>query len=696
MPVFALTIFSSAFLLFLVQPLIAKQILPWFGGAASVWTTCLLFFQCALVAGYAYAHWMSRRFSTRTQIVVHALLLAASLAWLPAIPGAAWQPSTGERPAWHILGLLSSTIGLPYLLLSATNPLVQSWFARLYPQRAVYRLFALSNLGSLLALVAYPILVEPLISTRHQSWIWGAGYIAFAASCIATAWLAAQAPAQEPHTVTAAGTSRPAWRRRVLWLTLSALGSMMLLAVTNHITQNVASVPFLWIAPLSLYLVTFILCFEGRNWYRRSWFLAPLAIAAVAMAWALHGGSLDYVFGTMGVVRLALGLHPFGTIIPVIVAAPLYCAGLFVCCMFYHGELAHLRPSREHLTTFYLMVSAGGALGGALVAVVAPLLLSAHYELGFGLLATGVLAVVLVERTSWWLTLAAACVTVVIASNVYGYVDQLWHDVRYMTRSFYGSLRVRDSLDPGSPYASRQLVHGVILHGEQYLADDKRRRPTSYYGPHSGVGLTLGYFADHPIRVGVIGLGTGTLAAWSRHGDAYRFYELDSDVEHVARDYFSFLREAQGTVSTVVGDARLRLETEAPQGFDVLAIDAFSGDSIPVHLLTREALSVYLRHMKPTGVVAFHVTNRYLRLASVVERIATERGLHAVLISRTTEDEALDAGDITYARSDWMLVTANDAFAREARANRAFRPTASGAAGPTWTDDFSNLLSILK
>ena len=674
MVLYAATIFVSAFLLFLVQPVIAKQILPWFGGSAAVWTTCLVFFQFLLLFGYAYADWTTRRLRPGSQVGLHVALLALSLLSLPIIPDAAWKPQGHEDPVLRILGLLAATIGLPYFLLSTTGPLVQAWFARSFPAGPVYRLFALSNLASLLALVAYPPLIEPWIPTRTQSLAWSAGYVLFVLSCAAAGFFslrtAARPDAVSGIAVDADPAPAPSARDHALWLLLSALGSAMLLAVTNHITQNVASVPFLWIVPLVIYLVTFILCFEGRGWYQRRFFLGPLAVILVAMAWGLHAG---------------------GDIMDVTDAVPLYCMGLFVCCMFHHGELASLKPAPRHLTRFYLMVSLGGALGGLFVGVVAPLVFVSYYEFGIALIATGLIAAYLLRALPRWIPAAALFVAAACAYNVYEYIDDLTRGTSVMLRSFYGTLRVKDVGAPDDPNAVRRLVHGVIMHGEQYQEPSLRRMPTSYYGPDSGIGIAIRHYQDRPLRLGVIGLGTGTLAAWGKPGDVFKFYELDPQVVDVAHTHFSYLRDSRARIEIALGDARLTLEREPPQRFDILVIDAFSSDAIPVHLITQEALAVYRRHVQPDGIIAFHVTNRYLDLPPVVKLLAESAGLPVVLVSHDPPEE-----DERYSRTDWTLLTTDQAFLQSPAVRRAESDIEVPPGLSPWSDDFNNLLRILK
>jgi hypothetical protein len=672
MLLYALTIFTSAFLLFLVQPIIAKQILPWFGGSAAVWTTCLVFFQFLLLAGYAYSDWTTRKLAPRRQMAVHIALLVLSLVSLPIVADASWKPAGGEDPTWRILGLLTFTIGLPYFLLSTTGPLVQAWFARTFPAGTVYRLFALSNFGSLLALLSYPFVFEFWVAAKVQAWGWSAAYAAFVALCAASAVYSA---GTRPRVAAAAAANEgtpegpaPAAGHYATWLLLSARGSVMLLAVTNHITHDVASVPFLWILPLTLYLLTFILCFEGRGWYRRSIFLGPLLVIVAAMAWALHeeGGLMDLKE-----------------------AVPLNLVGLFVMCMFFHGELAATKPAPRYLTRFYLMVSLGGALGGVAVGLIAVKLFNTYYEFGIGLVVTLLIAAFatrLMHAVVPMVTLAAVGFT---GYHVYQYIGTLTSNTRVMTRNFYGTLRVKDTGAEGDKGAVRRLMHGVIMHGEQYLAPDRRNEPTTYYGATSGVARAIKALEGAPMRVGVVGLGTGTLAAYGRKNDVYRFYEINPQVVTVANSEFSFLGDSSAVIETVLGDARLAMEREAPQNYDVLVIDAFSSDSIPVHLITREAMAVYFRHMKPGGVVAFHVTNRFLRLAPVVQRVADEQQLHIALIADDTEESDL-------ASTDWVLVTRDRALLeRSAIAQFSSKIDEIPELG-VWTDDFNNLFQILK
>lgn len=676
MRLYGLVIFLSAFLLFEVEPIIAKIILPWFGGAAGVWITCLLFFQVVLLLGYTYAFGLVRYWRPKLETRIHAVLLALSLLTLPILPGGAWKPGAPEHPAWQILLLLAATVGLPYLLLSATSPLLQSLYAAERPGVLPYRLFALSNAGSMLALVIYPVLVEPEFSTRHQATGWSWAYAGVAVLCSMLAFRSHLTVAV-PETPADPG-DRPARTLQLLWVALAACGSALLLSVTNHLTQNVAAVPFLWVLPLGLYLLSFILCFEGRGWYRRNLFLRLFAVALGGMTYALAPEYSN--------ARLILLL-------------PLFSAGLFICCMVCHGELERLKPAPEHLTSFYLMASLGGALGGLFVGLLAPHIFSGYFELPVTLGVSGVLTLVVLHRdpgsvfyrARWqgvWLAVVALCAVLVIA--LFMNTREQRAGARVMVRNFYGSLRVTEESGPDVEHEKRRLVNGTILHGTQFLEAGRRTLPTTYYGPESGVGLALkAAGAGGAIRAGVIGLGVGTIAAYGRPGDEYTFYEINPLVIQLARTEFTFLADCRAKVKVVPGDGRLSLEREPPQNFDLLAIDAFSGDSIPIHLLTREAVLLYFRHLKPDGILAVHVTNRYLDLRPVVMNIAASIGKPAAVVHSEPDD---DEGTST---ANWVLVSDRRDLFQEHEIGLSTVAVAPNHRR-VWTDDYSNLLGALK
>jgi hypothetical protein len=671
MALFAVTIFSSAFLLFLVQPLISKHILPWFGGSAAVWATCMVFFQVVLLAGYAYSDWITRHLKPLYQVTLHVALLAVSLVFLPIIPDPSWKPTGSEDPALLILVLLVSTIGLPYFLISTTGPLIQAWVTRTLIGTHVYRFFALSNLASLLALVSYPFLIEPRTSLHLQAYAWSDVYALFALLCTASAFYffrharvlpaEASAPDHKPES-----GWKPHARDYLSWLGLSAIGSWLLVAITNHITQNIAAIPFLWLLPLTIYLLTFVLCFESDRWYVRSRFLIPTAVFLATCAYGL-GSMIGY---------------------DVKVAIPLYSVGLFFFCMFCHGELAQMRPAPQYLTRFYLMASFGGALGGIMVGLVAPRILPAYYELGIGFIIIALSALFLLHERKL-LTAGAACLALLCGYFLFAQVSDDFKDTRKMERSFYGTLLTFDKVSENPADNIRELRHGAVKHGGQYLTPNRRLEPTTYYGPTAGIGLAIAHTRSPGKKVGVIGLGAGTLAAYGQPGDVYRFYEINPQVIELARSEFTFISDSKARIEIVQGDARLSLEKEKPQGFDVLAVDAFSGDSVPIHLITREAVAIYLRHMNPDGIIAFHVTNTFLSLAPVVQKLAADHGLYSVLIHDEAKNSSLP-------ETDWVLI---------AKDKRALQPEpireAASSIKPifglaTWTDDFNNLFDVLK
>ena len=660
---YAATIFLSSFLLFLVQPIIAKQILPWFGGSAAVWTTCLVFFQSVLLAGYAYADWTTR-FGPRRQACCTSALLVVSLLCLPILASSGWKPQGDEEPILRILLLLGATIGLPYFLLSTTTPLLQAWYWRRFRSVVPYRLFALSNLASLLALLGFPVLFEPAFDLKTLAWAWSFLFAAFALLCAGTAWLSINGFDAEARSGVEAGPGVTV-KTQLQWLALAAMGSVMLLAVTNHVTQNISSVPFLWVLPLALYLVSFILAFDHPRWYTRPAFVGALVVLVPLMAYAIP--SLD--------LRLA---------------APLYLVGLFAACMVCHGELARLKPDPAHLTRFYLMISLGGALGAVLVAIVAPLVLAGYFELGIALLALG--AVIVLISQLYWVGVAVTLVTAVLmVRGVMEYTE----GVRVMERDFYGVVRTADH---GSPVPYRSMYHGAIMHGGQLLGDSFRNTPADYFGPGSGYGRVFASLREmepkKPLAVGVVGLGAGVIAAWMKPGDRLVFYEISPRVVDIARREFTFLQDTAAKTEIVLGDGRLSLEREPPRGYDVLGIDAFSGDSIPMHLVTREAMAIYLKHLKPDGVIVFQATNRFIDLLPVVKRLASEFGLEAVNVSDVPEGE--DGAEYWYSSTDQIIVTRNARLLAWPHVAEAAEAIADRPGLPMFTDAHHNLLRILK
>jgi len=681
---FVTCIFLSAFLLFLVQPIIAKQIMPWFGGSSAVWTTALMFFQLVLLAGYVYTDLATRRLRPRTHAWLHVALLVLAAATLPIVPGQMLRPDPQSAPIGQVLLVLLVSVGLPYFCLATTSPLLQAWYSRLFPGQKVYRLFALSNLASLVGLLAYPFAIEPVaeIGLQSRGWSWGFGL--FTILCAACAWTSLRSPSapELAAPVEAERTQAPAARAptradQALWLLLSGMGSALLLAVTHHLTQNIAPVPLLWLLPLSLYLLTFILCFEGRSWYRRSVFTAPLILLLAAMAWVVNVPMRD---------------------VSVSAALSLYAVGCFVCCMFFHGELSQRRPEPRHLTRFYLFLSLGGALGGLAVSALAPWLLNNYYELPLMLLATSLVMLWLLRhyltaRPAAWPVLLLALASCALT----GLMGWVFHQRQVegnvsMQRNFYASSRVTEFGD-GAGGVARVLFNGSIVHGTQLRSAASQRIPTTYYGSHSGVAYPMDYTAGRAgRRVGVIGLGVGTMAAWGRAGDAFRFYEINPHSVQIADRDFSYLKDSGASHEVVLGDARLMMASELAKGqpgrFDVLVVDAFSGDAIPVHLLTREALAIYRQHLAPDGIIAFHVSNLYLELAPLVRQLAEDAGMQAVRV-----DGQADAPEFP---STWVMATTDKGFLALPALRQRLVAIPSRQPLPVWTDAHNNLVEVLK
>ncbi len=672
---YSITIFLSAFLLFQIQPMIAKMILPWFGGSAAVWITCMVFFQIFLLGGYIYAHLIINRLSARMQVIVHIVLLFISLFALPVSPGLGWKPAGGEQPVLQILGLLSCSVGLPYFLLSTTSPLVQVWYAGTYKAILPYRLFALSNVASLAGLLAYPFLIEPRVTLRQQSIGWSVLYGIFVILCFSLSLSNIKRKFEEKNRFTDCPASSehaaipPAFREKILWLVLSACATILLLSVTNHLTQDIASIPFLWILPLSLYLLTFILCFNRRGWYRRNLYGILCKCAIVLMLYFLFRDpdmSLKIVI-------------------------PVFCAGLFLCCMFCHGELAARKPSPEYLTSFYLHLSLGGALGGVFVGLLAPNIFPGYFELPMGLFLCSILVFLLNTRRGRHAHILAAVFVFGVFFGGAKYVYAYFAQSLLNTRNFYGLLRVREN-DKGKKDEYRNLAHGTTIHGSQFMAPERRKKPLTYYSNTSGAGRAiLALQKKGPVKIGTIGLGAGTLAAYARMGDEFRFYEINPAVEEIAKRYFYYLSEADGKIDVVLGDGRLSLECEENQQFDLLAIDAFSGDSIPIHLLTRQAFEQYFRHLKPDGVLAIHVSNNHLDLCPVVKQLCRMFERNCVLI-----DDKKNEKEKNECHSQWVLVTADQQFLELPEIKDAAKELSSRPDIKVWTDDYNNLFQILK
>ena len=754
----------SAFLLFQVQLIVGKQLLPWFGGKPAVWNTCLVFFQLLLLGGYAYAHWVTERLKAWTLTRTHIALLLVSVSVLavltflwrsPIFPGDGLRAANPANPMWDILLLLTASVGLPFFLLSTTGPLVQAWFSRASPEASPYNLYALSNLGSLLGLLTYPFLFEPNLSLRNQGRVWTVAYVVFVLAC---AMCAVQFVRASDAMVAAAvpdvatdGTAdeRPSRVQRLLWIGLAACGTIMLLSVTNLICQEIAVVPFLWALPLSIYLISFILCFHRTRIYRRGPFHVLFAVTA---AW----GGVLFLMGER--VEVQTQIEGFGVL-------------LFAACMVYHGELVALKPNPRHLTSFYLHIASGGALGSVFVGLIAPHLFPAIWEFQLGLWLSGLLLAFILwrDKTSWlhdhprWLAPAIA-LAVLAGANYIGVATTVLHVkplfVRILvvtlailtmvmlatgwrkrathaltlqavalcawclfgmlfwlqvhrqesqsvllTRNFYGTLRVTYD-EPIAEHHALVMRHGATLHGAQLQAPNQRRTPTTYYGLSSGIGLLLGHHPNRSaadpearhLHLGVIGLGAGTLASYGQSGDSIRFYEMNPEVVRLSWGQgalFTFLNDSPAQTDVVTGDGRISLEQELkgsnPQKLDVLVIDAFSSDSIPLHLLTREAMSIYVQHLRnPQSVLAFHVSNRSFDLRPVLARLAQRQNLQLIEVFNARPHFEGETP------SDWVLMAADPAIFATPAIQAQAKPVDLSGPAPKWTDDYSNLLQVLR
>lgn len=673
---FAAAIFISAFLVFQVQPIISKTILPWFGGSPAVWTTCMLFFQLMLFAGYSYAHVLTKFASQKWQGAVHLALLLFALFVLPMTPSAGWKPRGGEDPTLSILLILLANVGLPYFLLASTGPLLQAWFARRVPNGSPYRLYALSNVGSLVALISYPFVVEPALTTSSQGQIWSLLFCLFATVCgyLAASQFCGSTEAKQSGNrpeVTVA-TRRPGWKLYIAWLALPAFASMLLLATTNHVCQDIAVIPFLWIVPLSLYLLTFIICFDREAMYSRRW-CAGLGVLTLMV---IHGGAFAGLGWRMPIELLA------------------YFSALFFTCMVCHGELVRTKPAPQYLTAFYLMSSAGGAIGGLTIGLACPWLFSTYLEMQICMLAAAVImsGVFLIDAQATWLgnsparrtigVLAYCLVFLVVASVQFGGGGD--DGIIKSTRNFYGVLQISES-----PWGTN-LIHGRILHGFQFRHPGIQKRPTTYYGEESGVGLALTHLRDgQPKRVGAVGLGVGTVAAYGKPGDYFRFYEINPTVVEIANEHFSFLKNCEAETDVVLGDARISMEREPSQRFDVLVLDAFSGDSIPTHLLTKEAFDVYSRHLNADGVIAVHISNKHVDLEPVVRRLSAELGFKNATVGSPDRPPQ-------WMKARWILMTRHDEFLAAAEVSEYSHLNEPTSEFPLWTDQYNNVVQLLR
>jgi len=747
--------------------MIAKYLLPWFGGTAMVWTTCLLFFQTLLLAGYTYAHLIGTRLAPRRQVLAHlgliviclvAMALAAMFSSSAILPGAGWKPMHVQFPLLRILVVLGVSIGLPYFVLSATAPLLQSWFARIYPASSAYRLYALSNFGSLLALLTYPFAVEPNFALRSQANLWSMVYVAFAIGMLLCAWpLRNQATLVREEVEAGENTSVGTM---TLWIALSACASVLLYGATAQMTQDIAPIPFLWVLPLGLYLLSFIICFDSEQWYRRGIFQPMFALTVLAsFLVVIYTTTVAHRIGRVVLTEMKAGL-----IIEIATASLLMFTGCMVC----NGELVRLKPHRRDLTMFYLLVSAGGVIGGVFAVIVAPLIFRGLWEFRLAVWAATILMIIALmrDRSSWihrdsqwpgiailalalafplllrvvtyektyvlvallllaglalmsrwkqrpaWLRRPGTAIqlSMMAAAGVLGLtyivtIGYALHDALSFTRNFYGVFRIVRDDHPQQHWHAFRLLNGRITHGMQvFSSDDPQIRyfPAAYYSVDSGIGLLM---MNHPkhnqgdhasMRVGVVGLGVGTMSAWGRPGDYFRFYEINPAIIGVASNpngFFTYLHDSSAKVDIVLGDARLSMEQELAEGrsqqFDVLVIDAFNGDSIPTHLLTREAMMLYLAELAPDGVLAIHVSNLFLDLTPVLAEHS--RALHLKYGYVDTEEK-----NAVNWSSDWVLLARDDSVLGLPAISSHLQPVDGVRRVRPWTDDYSNVFQLLK
>jgi hypothetical protein len=668
-------IFLGAFLLFAVEPMAAKQLLPALGGSSAVWITCLVFFQTALLLGYLYAHWLGRR-PRRAAVLLHVALLVLAVAILALVV----QPDLSRaayRPLTAIFEALTLTIGLPFLLLAATSPLLQLWLARQQNAGVPWKLFALSNAGSLLALALYPTMIEPHWPLGVQRKAWGCGFALYAVLCAAIAWkFRSGGSGSTVDAPLPAVPARSSARDRLLWFLLPAGGAMQLCAVTSHLSQNIAAIPLLWVLPLGVYLLTFIVAFEIPGFYRR-WFVVRLLAVLLA--------ALGYMLSKTDVS------------LPIQIGVGFFLAELFFACLFCHAETYALRPAdASESTLFYLFVAAGGAAGTFFIGILCPLLFDANYDVALAFLGTAALGLIVTWENGWaqrllWSAGTALLLALAIMLHIVYARSTLVEE-----RNFYGALRVRESHVPPQAETVRTLLHGTIEHGTQWFAPEFRNNPTTYYATDSGVGLALEFCCggrtgkDGARNIGVVGLGAGTLAAYGKPGDHMRFYEINPAILPIAEHSFTYLRESGAQLSFVEGDGRILLTREAPQTFDVLVIDAFSGDAIPVHLLTTQAMSVYRRQLAAGGILAFHVSNQYLDLAPEVGALAAASGMAARLFDTPAQPAR---GEF---RATWVLATNNAAFFEQPQVAASARLVGTRPDVHVWTDDDSSLLPLLQ
>jgi spermidine synthase len=667
----ASVVFLASFLLFLVEPIAGRQLLPILGGSAAVWITCLVFFQTALLLGYLYAHWLAARPSFIVHLSLLLLAVAAAILW---VHRSLLMENGAGHPIFTVFSALSLSIGLPFLVLSSTSPLLQVWWARIETGKIPYRLYALSNVGSLLALVLYPSVIEPGFTLHAQRITWCCGFAVFAALSALLAVRTRSISAASPRAIDDNDLYAPRSPRtdKVLWVLLPMGAAMQLSAVTSYVTANLAPIPLFWILPLAVYLFTLILAFQFRVRLPWSIIARVMVVMLAALAYSLTKANGEW---------------------PLWLTILFFLVELFFACLFCHSAATGLRPQRaSEATLFYLLFAAGGALGSFLIGIAAPLLFTFNLDLPVTFLVTALLALAVnwsgpwSQRLLWVVASAAMLVLVFLVRHAYK------HNTILAVRNFYASLRVTQEPFSDPDATVRTLMNGSIRHGTQIFGSDQlRRTPTTYYTSDSGVGLAVRFCCgDRTRNIGVIGLGAGTLAAYGRPGDHIRFYDINPAVPTIAQSTFTYIRDSTAEVRIVEGDARTSLARESPQHFDVLVVDAFSGDAIPIHLLTTEALALYRRHLAPHGILAFHISNRHVDLVPAIGLLAASAGMQARRVSTVSTQQP---GEYT---STWMLVTTGPDFFAQPELSAVARLPEQKSNLRVWTDDYSTLLPLIR
>ncbi|MDD5519947.1 MAG: fused MFS/spermidine synthase [Kiritimatiellae bacterium] len=672
-----------------------KYILPWFGGTSAVWTTCMMVYQTLLLAGYTYAHGLSG-LHLKKHVRLHFLILGLSFVificlWMqwktPITPGQNWQPVDSSIPILRIIGLLLICIGLPFVVLSSTSSLVQKWFSIINPGKSPYGFYVISNIGSMLALITYPFVFEPRLRLVNQAIMWSilyVVYLAMCAFCVVIVWKkGASSRDQEvqSHLVEPVSGKRkdvvPSVLTHLEWLFLSMLPCVILLATSTEMTQNIAPIPLLWILCLALYLLSFIICFSPVN-RPTHWFFIPLLLVSSFLA------------------ILIIKDGPTFGIVPAIIV---FSAALFSSCMLCNTILYSLRPHPVHLTRYYVIIALGGALGGVLIGIVAPLVFKAYYEFRFGLSFCCLVGVIILwqEKHGWMRVVRFPLIffSIVMMLLLFITATHVPSHAIYRARNFYGAVTVR-SINGPHGWVRRSLLNGNISHGVQLLNNPMEYKPISYYAKEGGVGFAMQRFSFKPLRIGVIGLGVGMICTYTQPDDYVKFYEINPEVVNIARnpDYFTYLSQCLATVDISLGDARISLEHELkeghPRNYDVLLIDAFTADSVPMHLLTREAFKLYLSHITANGIIAVNVSNTYIDLVPQIWAQKKYFDLDGAII-RAKKDyrKCVDA-------STWILLSRDSSFFLMPEISKAALDPSLIPAMDVWTDDYGSLLPAIR